>query len=225
MPSSLAFYTDQPVLAMGLAEVIKDAGDIRFLGPVGSLGQFSSADGLEKPDLFLIDWSETESISTIGYVRQALPKAKIIVWVSSVTVDIAHQFIQLGVRGIVRKNLGEGQLLHCLRCVANEEMWIERTLMDALLSLRRIMLSPRERQLLHLVSQGWSNKQIAYELSISEGTVKVYFSKLFKKVGVRDRFELALYGLRQGQGEVAAVGKMNQKEMGFNTVAVGARLA
>ena len=61
------------------------------------------------------------------------------------------------------------------------------------------MLSPRERQLLRLISQGLSNKQIAGTLMITEGTVKVYLSRLFKKVGVLDRFELALYGLKNLQ--------------------------
>ena len=57
-------------------------------------------------------------------------------------------------------------------------------------------LSPREQQLMRLVAQGLSNKQLAAELMISEGTIKVYLAKLFRKLGVHDRYELAIQGLR-----------------------------
>ena len=57
-------------------------------------------------------------------------------------------------------------------------------------------LTQREGQLVSLLSQGLKNKEIATTLMISEGTVKVYLSRLFQKVGVKDRFELALFGLK-----------------------------
>jgi DNA-binding CsgD family transcriptional regulator len=62
-----------------------------------------------------------------------------------------------------------------------------------------VALTKRESQLVALLSQGLKNKEIASTLQISEGTVKVYLSRLFQKVGVKDRFELALYGLRNLQ--------------------------
>jgi DNA-binding CsgD family transcriptional regulator len=59
-----------------------------------------------------------------------------------------------------------------------------------------VALTQREGQLVSLLSQGLKNKEIATTLMISEGTVKVYLSRLFQKVGVKDRFELALFGLK-----------------------------
>ena len=58
-----------------------------------------------------------------------------------------------------------------------------------------MVLSRREGQLITLLSQGLKNKEIAFTLKITEGTVKVYLSHLFQKVGVKDRFELAVFGL------------------------------
>src|SRR6185503_15843601 len=60
----------------------------------------------------------------------------------------------------------------------------------------RVALTQREGQLVSLLSQGLKNKEIAVTLMIGEGTVKVYLSRLFRKVGVKDRFELALFGLK-----------------------------
>jgi DNA-binding CsgD family transcriptional regulator len=61
-------------------------------------------------------------------------------------------------------------------------------------------LTPREGQLVSLVADGLKNKEIAEELCISEGTVRVYMSTLFRKLGVKDRYELALYGLKNMAG-------------------------
>ena len=67
---------------------------------------------------------------------------------------------------------------------------------------QRVTLSKRQRQILALLVQGLKNKEIATHLGISEGTVKSYLTKLFDKVGAKDRFELALFGLRNLRGLV-----------------------
>src|SRR5205814_1302989 len=71
-----------------------------------------------------------------------------------------------------------------------------RSLSMSLLNARAINLSKRQRQLIELLVQGLKNKEIAFRLGISEGTVKAYLTTLFEKVGAKDRFELALYGLK-----------------------------
>jgi DNA-binding CsgD family transcriptional regulator len=84
------------------------------------------------------------------------------------------------------------------------DLWFEKALTDSLVGATQLVLSLREGQLITLLSQGLKNKEIASELQISEGTVKVYLFHLFQKVGVKDRFELALYGLKNlaaGQGK------------------------
>ncbi len=96
----------------------------------------------------------------------------------------------------MRRTLPVESLLHCLERVAQGELWFEKALTDSLMTAQRYSLTRREGQLVALLSQGLKNKEIAYQLSISEGTVKVYMSRLFQKLGVNDRFELALFGLR-----------------------------
>src|SRR6185436_10936144 len=64
------------------------------------------------------------------------------------------------------------------------------------LTARRVALTNREGQLVSLISHGLKNKEIAAAMMIGDGTVKVYLSRLFQKVGVKDRFELALFGLK-----------------------------
>jgi DNA-binding CsgD family transcriptional regulator len=102
----------------------------------------------------------------------------------------------LGVRGILRKTLPTDLQMKCLQRVQSGELWFEKALTDSFLSAKRVALTQREGQLVSLLSQGMKNKEIASTLQISEGTVKVYLSRLFQKVGVKDRFELALFGLK-----------------------------
>ena len=84
---------------------------------------------------------------------------------------------------------------------------MEQGLCDRLLTSKRVVLTQRERQLACLLAQGLKNKEIAYSLRLSEGTVKVYLTRLFHKVGANDRFEMALFALKNcfaGTEEAAA---------------------
>jgi len=69
-------------------------------------------------------------------------------------------------------------------------------LMDSLLAQTRVTLTRRQGQIVSLVSQGFKNKEIATAMGITEGTVKVYLHKLFRKLGMNDRLDMALYGLK-----------------------------
>jgi DNA-binding CsgD family transcriptional regulator len=119
-----------------------------------------------------------------------------LLWVNEISTELAFQAIGLGVRGIVRKTLPAETLMECLRKVSQGELWFEKTLTDSMLSARKVSLTPREGQLIVLLTQGLKNKEIATVLCVSENTIKVYLSRLFSKVGVKDRLELAIYGLR-----------------------------
>jgi DNA-binding NarL/FixJ family response regulator len=87
-------------------------------------------------------------------------------------------------------------LVRCLTRVHEGDLWFDKELTDSFMSARRYSLTRREGQLVSLLSQGLKNKEIATALTISEGPVKVYLSRLFQKLGVKDRFELALFGLK-----------------------------
>jgi DNA-binding CsgD family transcriptional regulator len=104
--------------------------------------------------------------------------------------------MQLGVRGILANDISVDALFSALQTIRGGGLCFERELTDNLLCQTRVTLTRRERQLVSLVAQGLKNKEIAYSLGIAEGTVKVYLSRLFEKLGLKDRLDLALYGLR-----------------------------
>jgi DNA-binding NarL/FixJ family response regulator len=193
---SIALYTNEPVLAAGFRVVAASEPDIVVVGICNTLEQAINLAETQNAEVLLVDLTTAVTLSRLAEARRRLPKCKLVLWVSPISVELAIQFRQIGVRGIIRKDMAIDTMFRSLEKVGNGELWFDRELLTSMLEARSVHLSRRERQLLELVSQGLSNKQIAAVLSISEGTVKVYFSKLFRKVGVSDRLELALYGLR-----------------------------
>jgi DNA-binding NarL/FixJ family response regulator len=130
------------------------------------------------------------------------------VWGTSITEPEALRLLQSGVRGVVRKTALPDMILTCMRSVASGSNWMEDTLfrdpprMDR---YPRSELTSREQQVLELVEQGLKNKEIARELGIRPGTVKIHLKHIFEKTGVRGRYGLALSGLKEkGMIELAA---------------------
>jgi DNA-binding NarL/FixJ family response regulator len=129
-------------------------------------------------------------------MQRQVPSARIVLWVRNISTELAYQAMEHGVRGILRRTQATDTFPKCLRMVAEGGLWFEETLKTSFTSMRTVSLTRRESQLVSLLSQGLKNKEIASTLFISEGTVKVYLSRLFHKLGVKDRFELALFGLK-----------------------------
>jgi DNA-binding NarL/FixJ family response regulator len=126
----------------------------------------------------------------------AAPHSSIVLWAREVSTELAHQAMQAGVRGFLSTTATPEHFRECLRMAGNGEMWMESSLAMNLLHNRPISLSKRQSDLVGLLMQGLKNKEIAATLGISEGTVKAYLTTLYEKVGARDRFELALFGLK-----------------------------
>jgi DNA-binding NarL/FixJ family response regulator len=128
-----------------------------------------------------------------------------VVWGVSVTEAEALRFLQSGARGILRKTAGVQAVVACLRTVATGRSWMEDCVFRETGRTDRYPrseLTSREQQVLELVEQGFKNKEIASELGIRPGTVKIHLKHIFEKTGVRGRYGLALSGLRE-KGMVA----------------------
>ena len=192
----LFLYTDEPVLARGLEGVLQPAGDIRLVSTCADTTRLVEEMDRECPELLLMDLKPDVTFGVLIEIQRRFPSTKIVLWVRTISTELAYQAIEHGIRGILRKTLPPENLLRCLQMVADGGLWFEETLKASFHSIRTISLTRREGQLVSLLSQGLKNKEIAATLFISEGTVKVYLSRLFHKLGVKDRFELALYGLK-----------------------------
>jgi two-component system nitrate/nitrite response regulator NarL len=123
----------------------------------------------------------------------------VVVWGVSVTEAEALRFLQAGARGILRKTASISVVTACLKTVALGRSWMEDCVFrDSARADRypRSELTSREQQVLELVEQGYKNKEIALDLGIRPGTVKIHLKHIFEKTGVRGRYGLALNGLK-----------------------------
>jgi DNA-binding NarL/FixJ family response regulator len=215
-PGAISICDTQPVTSEGVRTLLSGAVDLQFAQAGDSLeqaGRWLRASGEEAPDVLildkafgmqtLLDWMAEWKASPEYSARTGL-----VVWGVSVTEAEALRFLQAGARGILRKTAGVASLLACLRTVAAGRSWMEDCVFrDQSRSDRypRSELTSREQQVLELVEQGCKNKDIASELGIRPGTVKIHLKHIFEKTGVRGRYGLALNGLRdRGMVSLAA---------------------
>jgi DNA-binding NarL/FixJ family response regulator len=194
--ASVLLCTDEPILAEGLARVLTAVDGLNLISWCKGLEELRSEMEVHQPDVLLVDMTSDVTFTVLSGLHEAAQHTKIVLWVHSISTELALQAMSLGVRGILRRTLPAETLIRCLTRVNDGELWFEKALTDSIMGARRYTLTRREGQLVTLLSQGLKNKEIATALHISEGTVKVYLSKLFQKLGVKDRFELALYGLK-----------------------------
>jgi DNA-binding NarL/FixJ family response regulator len=154
-----------------------------------------SAAGKHQPHAIVCSILDS-ALTIVQELRRVAPESAIILWNREFPTELAHQAVDMGVRGFLSTTATPETVRECLRISAGGQMWMERSLSTSLLNVRPVSLSRRQRQLMELLVQGLKNKEIAAALCISEGTVKAYLTTLFDKIGAKDRFELALFGLK-----------------------------
>jgi two-component system, NarL family, nitrate/nitrite response regulator NarL len=201
----VAVCDTQPVTAEGIRTVLANSADLQFADYTESLPAASELIGRTSPDIVLVDkaFGIQAVLEWVNVTHSRYAGASLVVWGVSMTESEALRFLQSGARGIIRKTSSVTQVLACLRAVASGRTWMEESVFkDVLRSDRypRSELTPREQQVLELVEQGFKNKDIAIELGIRPGTVKIHLKHIFEKTGVRGRYGLALNGLRDRGG-------------------------
>jgi two-component system nitrate/nitrite response regulator NarL len=197
----VAICDTQPITAEGVHVLLESSQEFEFIDFAESLDAGTALVRTSHPDLLIVD-KAFGTHAVLEWLRNLKLFDKpplIIVWGVSMTEAEALRFLQASASGIVRKGADLRSILNCVHAVAAGRNWMEDTVFrDAIRPERypRSELTARERQVLELVEQGFKNKEIAQELGIRPGTVKIHLKHIFEKTGVRGRYGLALSGLR-----------------------------
>ncbi len=191
----IAVFTDEAVAAVGLASVLSAEEDLHLVGVLDNPAGLARLGGQDAPDLLLLDMASEVPVSQVEQVRSRVPDTKIVCWARSLPFEQAIHFLEAGVQGILPKTATGHLLCSYLRRVAGGEQCIDHSLFSSV-PVHSPRLTGREQQILALVSLGMKNREMASALAISEGTLKVYISRLLQKTGTRDRHQLALYKLK-----------------------------
>lgn len=188
----------QPIVVEGLQRVFSSTTGLDLVGSVGQLSD--SIEQLERlqPNVFLIDQSAGTSsiLRFVSSLKTAGARSFPVLWANDLPEADALRALQLGIRGILKKTAPPEVLIECMREVASGKIWMEDSsqIVGFLQRRQTSRLTPREREVVHLVCQGLKNKQIASTLGITPGTVKVHLMHIFEKTGLKDRFALAVHG-------------------------------
>lgn len=198
---TVAICDTQPVTVEGVRAILAQTSDLSLACSAASLEEASQILCTSTPDVFIIDkaFGIQSVLEWISSSRNAVRGMGVIVWGISLTEPEALRCLQAGAQGILRKGVAPSALLACLRAVAAGSNWMEDLVFRQPVRQQRFphnSLTPRELQVLELVETGLKNKEIAQELGIQPGTVKIHLKHIFEKTGIRGRYGLALTGLR-----------------------------
>ncbi len=198
----------QPIVIEGLRKSLDESEDLQFVGSAGNTKSVLELVLKESPKVCLIDkaFGTKAVFQLIADLKDQAPQTEPVLWAAEISEVESFRALQVGARGILKKTLPIQVILDCLRTVAKGNIWIESSISNQFVGFinRRSTprLTPREEEILTLVMRGMKNKQIADTLCITTGTVKVHLMHIFEKTGVKDRFELAMYGRKlRGVGD------------------------
>jgi two-component system, NarL family, nitrate/nitrite response regulator NarL len=188
----------QPVAIEGLQKVLGACDDLVLTGTVSRITDALDAISSLRPDVALVDLSAglAPAIRLVTGLKTAAVPTHVVLWVVDLPEMEAFRALQMGVRGILKKTLPVAKLLECLREVGGGKIWMDDSEHVAQFIQRKeaSRLTPREKEVVRLICRGMKNKQIAENLHITAGTVKVHLMHIFEKTGLKDRLALAVHG-------------------------------
>ncbi len=192
---------DHFMVRVGLAAIINSQPDMTVMAE-GRNG-FEAVELFEKhqPDVTLLDLRlpGLDGVKAIGEIIKKSPQARIIVISTYGGDEDIFRAIQAGARTYFMKHVDGQELVNGIRAVHAGECPLPPDVASLLVArMRRSELSPREMEVFELLVRGMSNKEIANELNISEGTVRVHVSHLLPKLGCTDRAQAIAEAFRHG---------------------------
>lgn len=193
---------DHHLVRDGLRRVLEAERDLEVVGEASTADEACKVARRVKPDIVLLDVSMPgRSGADVLPELSPLVKGGIVFLTAAVSKEVLMRSLDAGLRGLVMKDAQPEVLLKCIRCVAAGEYWVDRnTLADwGSRSMRRrtdmVALTQRERVVVAEAASGFSNKEIASKLHISEDTVKRHLTHVYHKFDITNRVELVLFAI------------------------------
>jgi len=196
--------SDEPNLSASFIELLSEFLELRSCGWCRNVDALAQNVDRLRPDVLLLDLNTQDEAAVLARIQSIALKVKTVLWVRSISASFAMQAMSLGVRGLVTKETQPETLVRCLLCVEAGELWFEKSLTNGILEAQRDPLTAREHHVILLLSQGLRNREIALEMGIPESGVKTSLTRLFRKLNVKDRLDLVLYGLKDLRSPAAA---------------------
>lgn len=200
---------DHPVVRDGLTLMLSTQPDFQVVGDAATGAESVAKAGLLRPDVVLLDLEMPglSGVDTLRQLRAANPDAKVIVFTAYDTDELIVGAVKAGAQGYLLKGAPREQIFEAIRVVHGGGSLLQPVVASKLLrhvssqadhATSSRLLTERETEVVRLLAQGMSNKEIAGALVISERTVKFHVSSLIGKLGASNRTEAVRLAAQQG---------------------------
>jgi DNA-binding NarL/FixJ family response regulator len=219
----------QAIYRVGMRKVFALEDDIRVVAQAETLENLYAALQRFPTDVVVLEGQLIAgTVDAIPQFVRRAPNSKLIVQVSESDENNTVELYRRGVRGVVPRSISPDLLVKCVRKIAAGETWIDNQSISWVIDAYRAQaasltnprtqprLSDKELAIIACITRGMRNKEIAYQIGTTEQVVKNYLRKVYDKLGVSDRLELALYCLHHQilKQETAASAEMAYVDTG-----------
>ena len=201
---------DHPLVLDGLYGLLQGHPEFSVLERCSSGAQAVAAARRHHPDIMILDLQmpDMDGLSVARSLHDLAPAPRIVLLTAQIHEDQLIESLQLGVRGVVLKEMATKLLVQCLHRVHAGGQWLEKDSASRAMTklVRReakarelaTLLTPREMEVTRLVARGCTNKEVAGQLFIAEGTVKIHLHNIYEKINVGRRAELVRFAQEYG---------------------------
>jgi two-component system NarL family response regulator len=192
---------DLPIVREGLAKLINGRSDMRVVAEASNGREAMEKFLAQSPDIALIELRLPlmDGVETVISIREKVPSAHVVIFTTCQGEEDIYRALRAGALGYVLKNTPLMELVECIRAVAEGRRWIPLGVAAKL--GKRVgdkALTARELEVIRILSNGKSNKEIGVVLDISEATVKVHITHILEKLKVTGRTEAINVAVRRG---------------------------
>jgi len=192
---------DHPVVCAGLTSMLGLQADFEVIGSAASGEEALAIVRRDCPDLMLLDlrMPGMDGIGVLGALKKLEKSPRVIVLTSFEKEEDIYRAVRAGAHGYLLKDASESEMIDAIHIVNSGKRYIPRNIAARLADrMMRSDLTARELQILELLAQGSTNKQVAQTLNISDNTVRHHVNNIMEKLEVSDRTEAVATALRSG---------------------------
>lgn len=211
-PTRILLIDDHSLFRESLVRLLEAQPDLEVAGHCATVPEALDILARTQVDVILLDYDLGDQRGT-DLLRQIPDRkwpARVLMVTAGMSSRVTHDALQAGISGVLYKHNSPDQLLEAIRKIARGEMWLEGQIIRSLISGSEQRaeeprsarpLTERQREVLSGILEGLANKEIAWNLKISESSVKAVIQELFHKAGVRTRSQLVRIAIEKHAGD------------------------
>jgi two-component system nitrate/nitrite response regulator NarL len=220
---SVVLADDHPAILLGVAELLRSNRDIKVAATCSNGTAAMEAIRQLAPNVAVLDFfmPGLNGLEVLANLSAERCVTRAVFLTATATDKQLLTAVSRGAKGIVLKETALDELVECIRVVAGGREWLPPSLIDAAFEREAARqsvsthlaqsLTCRERQIVLLVAEGLSNKEMCRRLGLSEGTVKIHLHNIYEKVGINNRTALAAMAVAGHEELILSTGNIHQE--------------